>query len=66
MLLFAPPAKQREVREKLCNLIHVPFKIEFSGSQIIFFDSEEDYSFEEKDRAVRAIDSFKELAPNVL
>jgi len=25
-------------------LIHVPFKFEFGGSQIIFFDPEEDYS----------------------
>jgi len=30
-----------DVRERLNRLIHVPFKIEFSGSQIIFFDSEE-------------------------
>jgi D-glycero-alpha-D-manno-heptose-7-phosphate kinase len=63
MLLFAPPSRQREIREKLNTLIHVPFKIEFSGSQIIFFDSEEDYSFEEKDRAARSIQSFQEMSP---
>jgi len=63
MLLFAPPSRQREIREKLNTLIHVPFKIEFSGSQIIFFDSEEDYSFEEKDRASRSIQSFQEMSP---
>jgi D-glycero-alpha-D-manno-heptose-7-phosphate kinase len=63
MLLFAPPSRQREIREKLNTLIHVPFKIEFSGSQIIFFDAEEDYSFEEKDRAGRSIRSFQEMSP---
>jgi len=63
MLLFAPPSRQKEIREKLNTLIHVPFKIEFSGSQIIFFDSEEDYSREEEDRAARSIRSFKEMSP---
>ena len=62
MLLFAPPSRQKEIREKLNTLIHVPFKIEFSGSQIIFFDSEEDYSREEKERTSRSIESFRELA----
>ncbi len=63
MLLFAPPSRQKEIREKLSTLIHVPFKIEFSGSQIIFFDSEEDYSREEEDRAARSIQSFQEMSP---
>jgi D-glycero-alpha-D-manno-heptose-7-phosphate kinase len=63
MLLFAPPSRQKEIREKLKTLIHVPFKIEFSGSQIIFFDSEEDYSREEEDRAARSIQSFQEMSP---
>jgi len=61
LLVFVPPSRQAEVRERLGRLIHVPFKIEFSGSQIIFFDSEEDYSFEERDRATRPIQSFREL-----
>jgi D-glycero-alpha-D-manno-heptose-7-phosphate kinase len=61
ILLFVRPSKQKEVREKLSKLIHVPFKIDFSGSQIIFFDNEEDYSAEEKDRASRSIQSFQEL-----
>lgn len=38
MLLFVPPEKQKEVREKLKKLIYVPFKFESGGSQIIFFD----------------------------
>ncbi len=62
LLLFVPPSKQQKVRERLNMLIHVPFKFEFSGSQIIFFDLEEDYSAEEKARAARPIQVFKELS----
>jgi D-glycero-alpha-D-manno-heptose-7-phosphate kinase len=39
----------------------VPFKFEFSGSQIIFFDSEQDYSAEEKIRATQSLEEFREL-----
>jgi D-glycero-alpha-D-manno-heptose-7-phosphate kinase len=61
MLLFAPPESQLAVRQRLGNLISVPFNFEFSGSQIIFFDPEADYSAEEKDRAQREIGQFREL-----
>lgn len=44
VLLFVRPSDQERVREKLNRLLYVPFKFEFSGSQIIFFDPEEDYS----------------------
>jgi len=43
MLLFVPPERQRHVSEKLKKLVNVPIKLEFSGSQIIFFDLEKDY-----------------------
>lgn len=61
MLIFAPPEAQLAVRQKLSKLICVPFNFEFSGSQIIFFDPEADYSAEEKDRAQREIGQFREL-----
>jgi D-glycero-alpha-D-manno-heptose-7-phosphate kinase len=61
MLLFVPPSRQGKVREKLNKLLHVPFKFEFSGSQIIFFDQEEDYSAEEETRANQPIQAFQEL-----
>ena len=61
MLLFVPPSRQRKVREKLNKLIYVPFKFEFSGSQIIFFNAEEDYSAEERARASQRIQVFQEL-----
>lgn len=62
LLLFAPPSKQQKVREKLNMLIYVPFKFEFSGSQIIFFDLEEDYSAEEKARAAQTLQMFQEFS----
>jgi D-glycero-alpha-D-manno-heptose-7-phosphate kinase len=60
-LLFVPPSKQRGVREKLNTLIQVPFKFDFSGSQIIFCDREEDYAAEEQARAAQPIRAFREL-----
>jgi D-glycero-alpha-D-manno-heptose-7-phosphate kinase len=60
-LLFVPPAKQARVRKQLSRLIHVPFRFEFSGSQIIFQDLEEDYSKHDKFRAHQQIESFSEL-----
>lgn len=61
LLLFVPPSKQKRVRELLSNLIYVPFKFEFSGSQIIFFDEEEDYSAVEEARSKQSVDPFREL-----
>jgi D-glycero-alpha-D-manno-heptose-7-phosphate kinase len=61
LLLFAPPPVQEALREKLSKLIYVPFKFEFSGSQIIFFDQENDYAAEEQVRAKQRIQAFQEL-----
>jgi D-glycero-alpha-D-manno-heptose-7-phosphate kinase len=61
MLLFVPPSRQDSVRERLNTLISVPFSFEFSGSQIIFFDPEEDYAAEERGRAGQPIQAFREL-----
>lgn len=62
LLLFVPPDKKQEVRTQFSQLIHVPFKFEFSGSQIIFFDHEVDYSAEEMTRTEKSIPVFQELA----
>jgi len=64
LLLFVPPSKQITVRERLNKLIYVPFKFEYSGSQIILFDLEEDYAAEERDRANQPIQQFQELVHN--
>jgi D-glycero-alpha-D-manno-heptose-7-phosphate kinase len=50
LLLFAPPDRHEVLRQKLARLIHVPFRFEFSGSQIIFYDPEAEYVDEERAR----------------
>jgi D-glycero-alpha-D-manno-heptose-7-phosphate kinase len=65
LLLFVPPDKQSSVKDKLDKFIHVPFKFEFSGSQIIFFDPENDYFAAEAERSSRPIAAFRELTLNV-
>jgi D-glycero-alpha-D-manno-heptose-7-phosphate kinase len=47
MLFFVPPADQNKVRERLRDLIYVPFKFESSGSRIIFFERDESYPAED-------------------
>lgn len=37
ILLFVEPEKQAAVRQALANLIHVPFRFESSGSQVIHY-----------------------------
>ncbi|MFH1314586.1 MAG: kinase [Candidatus Eisenbacteria bacterium] len=61
-LLFVPPSRRDSVKARLNKLIHVPFKFECAGSQIIFFDLEQDYSAEEKIRAGQSIEAFRELS----
>lgn len=61
MLLFVPPEKQHKVREALKLQIHVPFCIDNTGSQIIYFQHEEDYSRQENDRNGRVLNGFREL-----
>jgi len=53
MLLFVPPERQERVRKCLKKLIYVPFRFEFSGSQVIYFDPREEYYTEEMVRASR-------------
>jgi len=64
LLLFASPARHPRIQKRLNRLIHVPFRFEFTGSQIIFYDLEEDYSRHDKFRARKRIDSFRELSPD--
>lgn len=61
MLLFVPPSHRNAVGERLRKLLHVPFKFEFSGSQIIFFDPEEDYSELDREREWKTVDTFQEV-----
>lgn len=62
MILYARPSDQEKIKEHLNKLIHVPFKLEPTGSQIIFYDQEEDYSQVEEARAKQTVQAFRELA----
>jgi D-glycero-alpha-D-manno-heptose-7-phosphate kinase len=61
MLIFAPLNYQERIRHALSDLIHVPFRFEYSGSQIIFLDHQNDYQEEEQRRKVIAFSTTKEL-----
>jgi D-glycero-alpha-D-manno-heptose-7-phosphate kinase len=60
LLFFVPPAIQVQVRQALRELIYVPIKFEFSGSQIILCDREEEYVAEEEARTEVAVRPFVE------
>ena len=63
LLLFVHPSLHAAVRERLSRLLHIPFRLEFSGSQIVFFDPEEDWSAQERDREAHKVARFSELKP---
>lgn len=62
MLLFVRPSDQSRLKERFRSLIHVPFKFEYSGSSIIFFDPETDYSIEDRSRPEESLAPFREIA----
>ena len=62
LLLFVEPEKQEHVKAEFEDLIHVPFKFEHSGSQIIFCEAEQDYSAAEQSRNGKSLRKFRELA----
>ena len=43
ILFFVEPEKQQKVREKLKNLLYVPFRFENLGSQIVYYSRGEEY-----------------------
>ncbi len=61
MVLFVPPERQQRVREKLKDFIHVPFRFESTGSQIIFYDPEQDFAFLDNERNGHQMQEFREL-----
>jgi D-glycero-alpha-D-manno-heptose-7-phosphate kinase len=61
LIFFAPPERHASIRQKLQGLLHVPFAFDSSGSQIIFFNPETDYSNEERLRADRPIEPFSTI-----
>jgi D-glycero-alpha-D-manno-heptose-7-phosphate kinase len=61
LLLCVPPEDQPAVLAALPDLVHVPFRFEASGSQIIFFDREQDFASAEAARVGKPIRAFREL-----
>jgi D-glycero-alpha-D-manno-heptose-7-phosphate kinase len=61
LLLFVPPERHADVREKLSQLVWVPFGLESGGSQVIFYDRERDYAELEADLEGRELVAFREL-----
>jgi D-glycero-alpha-D-manno-heptose-7-phosphate kinase len=61
LLLFAKPERHCDIREELSELIYVPVEISSSGSQIIYYEPEKDYSVIEQTRATQTIRAFREL-----
>lgn len=60
VLLFVRPADQLRVRNALSRLIHVPFHFDYSGSRIVFFDHEEDFSEQSRLRTLHQIEPFRD------
>jgi D-glycero-alpha-D-manno-heptose-7-phosphate kinase len=65
LLLFVPPENQDSIKRRLSHLVHVPFEFETSGSQIVFFDPEQDYPEEEQAQARVGHTRFRELSRDV-
>ena len=55
------PKRQARIKKQFNRLIQVPFEFEFGGSQIIFFDREEDFAKHDRARSRRRIQPFREL-----
>jgi D-glycero-alpha-D-manno-heptose-7-phosphate kinase len=62
MLLFVPKDAQDAVRRKLKSLIHVPFRFEFNGSQVVFYDPNMDYKPLAGERYKKPAKAFQELS----
>jgi D-glycero-alpha-D-manno-heptose-7-phosphate kinase len=61
VVVFAPPERHAAIRRRLSRLLHVPFRFESLGSQIIFHDEEFDYSEADLARANEPVRQYQEL-----
>ena len=39
MLFLVPPEKHDQIKTNLSSILHVPFKFDFSGSQIVYYSA---------------------------
>ena len=61
LVLYVPLKHQEAVRQALNELIYVPFKFDFSGSQIIYYDHQTQYLEEEAHFSSGAIAPFQNV-----
>ena len=61
LLLYVPVDSQSDVKKKLSHLLHVPFRFEARGSQILLYDRQEEYKEEELVHADKTRIPFVEL-----
>jgi len=59
LLIFAAPENHAMIKAKLNTLLEIPFRFERSGSQVIFFDHQIDYSNKERDRVTQNLRHFR-------
>jgi D-glycero-alpha-D-manno-heptose-7-phosphate kinase len=62
LLLFVEPDRRADVSAALDGLIHVPFRFETAGSQIIFYEPGTDYEEQDRLRTSRPVPGFRELS----
>jgi D-glycero-alpha-D-manno-heptose-7-phosphate kinase len=43
MLIFAPPENHSKIKQALSKFLHVPFKFDTTGSQIVYYSPEREY-----------------------
>lgn len=61
LLLFVPPDRHAAVLDELRAQLHVPFEMESSGSQVLFYERGVDYETAEKARQNQPAMRFREL-----
>ena len=63
VLFYVPPACQQQVRERLRDLLWVPFQFDTNGSEIIFYSAEQDYAELDQARANNPAPTSREAFP---
>jgi D-glycero-alpha-D-manno-heptose-7-phosphate kinase len=66
MLLFVRPRDHERVKDRLRKLVHVPFRFEFNGSRIVFYDPGQDYSAQSRLHMSRQLDAFEDATPEAV
>lgn len=63
LLIFAPPSRRKNIIDALKGTIHIPFKLDSSGTQIIYHDHDQNYLEAETRRNCDDSLVFKERVP---